>query len=207
MLNPLRLTACLGVMLALVASGCGSTKTTSTSASVTAPANPTPQTASPASPSQTTSPSHTTGPSQTTGHQGATSKRGVVVSPQVVRKVLKEHHIVLKRSPPSKAGEKRPAIETEGRHHISAEIETTFLAACTAAKGSPSNCECIFTTAEKSNAEKGESIAELLGLEVAFKGGLTTGRPATLEEILRHTVKAPQRIRGFAEACARNSKA
>jgi hypothetical protein len=89
------------------------------------------------------------------------------------------------------SGERTPA------HHYPKFLELNFIASCEAAKGSSSSCECILSKQEKSNVEKGQSLAELVALQVAFKEGVS------LEKVTRHGVPVPIGIKRAAEQCAK----
>jgi hypothetical protein len=71
------------------------------------------------------------------------------------------------------------------------------LRACKRAKGSTSSCECIIATQEGNlKVEVGQSLAELLALELAFER-----EHATLEAIRRHRVPSPHLVRRAVLKC------
>jgi hypothetical protein len=79
-------------------------------------------------------------------------------------------------------------------------FQVNFIARCEAAKGSASLCKCVLHKQEFSKEEKGQSLAELLALEVALQKG------ATIPELARPTgprpaIPLPAEIRGRLEAC------
>jgi hypothetical protein len=55
------------------------------------------------------------------------------------------------------------------KHLFSKEIQRKFMETCTNAKGSKARCECVLLRFEVANMEKGQSIAELLFLEVGLR--------------------------------------
>jgi hypothetical protein len=69
--------------------------------------------------------------------------------------------------------------------------------ACKAAKGSTSSCECIIIKQEANlKVERGQTLAELLALEIAFERA-----HASLEDIRRHRVPAPRLVRRVIRQC------
>jgi len=77
------------------------------------------------------------------------------------------------------------------------ELQGKFLRACKAAKGSTSSCECIIVRQEiNRKVEVGQSLAELLALEIAFER-----RHASLEDIRRRRVRAPRLVRQVIRLC------
>jgi hypothetical protein len=77
------------------------------------------------------------------------------------------------------------------------EFQGKFMVACKAAKGSTSSCECIIVKQElKINLEKGQTLAELLALEIAFQR-----ESASLEDIRRHRVPSPRGVRRVTREC------
>jgi hypothetical protein len=191
-------TICLIAAVAVLASGCGSTKkattattattgtiaSTSTGATATAgvPAGKGAQ--KPAQSTGATHAPHATAPEARPEHREAPVK----TTPEQQR-ILKRRAESVK--PGAGSGELTPP------HHYPKFIEFSFMSSCEAAKGSRSKCECILIKQEKSNVEKGQSIAELVALEVAFKEG------ASLEKAMHHGVPLPVRIKRAAEQCGR----
>ena len=77
------------------------------------------------------------------------------------------------------------------------ELQGKFMRACNAAKGSTSSCECIIARQEANlKVERGQTLAELLALEIAFER-----EHASLEDIRRRRVPAPRLIRRVVRAC------
>jgi hypothetical protein len=77
------------------------------------------------------------------------------------------------------------------------ELQGKFLRACERAKGSSSSCECIIARQEANlKVETGQSLAELLALELAFER-----EHATLEAIRRKRVPSPRLVRRAVIKC------
>jgi hypothetical protein len=77
------------------------------------------------------------------------------------------------------------------------ELQGKFMRACKAAKGSTSSCECIIVTQEANlKVEVGQSLAELLALELAFER-----EHASLQSIRRGRVRAPRLVRHAVRKC------
>jgi hypothetical protein len=77
------------------------------------------------------------------------------------------------------------------------ELQGKFMSACKAAKGSTSSCECIIIKQEANlKVERGQSLAELLAVEIAFER-----EHASLEDIRRHRVPSPRLVRRAIRAC------
>jgi hypothetical protein len=162
MSNPRRLTICLLVVPAVLASGCGSSKTASTNttasvnaATTTAPANTNTQTASQSTGS--TGPQHT----NTTPTQKATN-----ATPKT-------------KAPPSHTTAQAPRPRTQTTEpQVSAkrlfplQFKQNFLAAWTAASGSKSSGECIIAKYQAYKGEKGKALAELVGFELVLNNHL-----------------------------------
>ena len=76
------------------------------------------------------------------------------------------------------------------------ELQGKFMRACTAAKGKTSSCECIIVKQEANlKVERGQTLAELLALEIAFSRG------ATLADIRRRRVRSPRLVRRVIREC------
>jgi hypothetical protein len=77
------------------------------------------------------------------------------------------------------------------------ELQGKFLRACTAARGSRSSCECIIARQEGNlKVERGQSLAELLALELAFER-----EHASLQDIRRARVPSPRLVRQVVRVC------
>jgi hypothetical protein len=77
------------------------------------------------------------------------------------------------------------------------ELQGKFLRACKAAKGSTSSCECIIARQEVNlKVERGQSLAELLALELAFER-----EHASVEDVRRRRVRAPRLVRQVIREC------
>ena len=77
------------------------------------------------------------------------------------------------------------------------ELQGKFMLACKAAKGSTSSCECILVRQEANlKVERGQTLAELLALELAF-----AHEHASLEDIRRRRVRSPRLVRRVVREC------
>lgn len=171
--NPRRLTIFLPLALAILASGCGASETSSTSkaASVTtttsAPANTSPSTQTAVQSTGATGTQRTsTAPVQTT--TAPLPKKVTLPSPAVARKL------------PSAV----PPNRSVG-HNYPLEFQQRFIAAWETANGSKSSAECIIAKFEALSGELGRSLGELVGTERA---------------VLNHT-RFSRRARQFATEC------
>jgi len=179
MLKVPRAAVCLPALLAVLASGCGSTKTVSTTV--------------------TTASTPTTG-STNTGTTLPAVKAAKTATQSTGAKHLPTHTTVAppqpqRREKPADAKRKRKEfVETEaeareaGRassekappHQYPRFFQIKFIVSCEAAGGSHSSCECILTKLEKLPGEKEKSLAELLALELEIKNGVPLRRVAGL---------------------------
>lgn len=168
MLKPVRFAICPLVALAVLASGCGSTKTTTTSATAPATAS-TPTTAS------TTG--NTTVPAGK-GAQTATQSRGSTHAPQTTtahtqtpaptQPAVRAYAPHLK----SKSVEPQPKPKPGRRYEFPLEAQRQFIGFCTARNSSKSSCECVIAKFEARKVEEGQAISELLVIGVALRQGL-----------------------------------
>jgi len=203
--RPLRLTICpLAATAVLLVSGCGSAKKASTD-----------ETAS-TNNATTSAPARTTGQSKSsTQAQHATKTRqpkAAKAKPQPKEKAAEAPS----KSKQREAETQKAIFKQEAERHAAATptlqaaerqlplsrrypkfIQGKFLLACRAAKGSKSSCECIVAKQELNlKVEQGQSIAELLALEIAFRQ-----EHASLADIRRHRVLSPRNIREVARKC------
>jgi hypothetical protein len=174
---------CWCFALAVVANACGeSTQTTSTTARTSPPVTEsahtvTQSTASTQAP-KTATPAR---PGKGAGAIGkapgrnaeAVKPRGVATTPPVAPKRVVAKGHVFPRS-----------------------VKANFLAACGAAKGSPSSCGCVLAQQELRKVEKGQSIAELVILEVAM-----VQKHATLQQTMQRGVLLPEGVQHSLERC------
>jgi hypothetical protein len=192
MSKALYLTMFLLVALAVLASGCGSTRTASTNAGTSAPANQTSQAV-------------TTGPST-----GATEAQHAATAPKPkaaeAKPERREKAAEAKREPERPGSEKgteaaNPTLEAAERQvprrrRYPKFFQREFMVRCEAAKGSASRCACIVAKLEKNGkVETGQSLAELLALKIAMEHG------ASLEEAKRQSVPLPIGVRRDVIAC------
>jgi hypothetical protein len=145
--------------LAVLASGCGSTETASTSkvastnAGTSAPAGETPHTTS-----QSTAPK--------AAHQTAKVPAGKAP------RANPEHQATVPTTSTEAAKPKTKAakpVQAPLRHRYPLDVKNSFIAVCTAAKGSTSSCECIVAKYESMNVEEGRSLGGLLSVELSLK--------------------------------------
>ncbi len=192
------LAVCLLVAPALIASGCGSTETASTSktaeasGSTSAPSNESTQTAA-----------------QSTGSTGAqnTAKARAPKAPEAEAKpkrqekaaeVTRRRELEEREKKAARAEAPKPspglAKDVPRARRYPPEISGPYYYLCEAGKGSPGTCECILVKLELTNVEKGRSIAELLAVEVALK-------KASLATIMNQGVALPENARRAAGEC------
>jgi hypothetical protein len=169
-------------VLAVLSSGCGSTKTastpTTTSTSKTASTN-----------------AGTTAPAGK-GAQSATQSTSSKHAPPTTAPEAKP----AREQKAAKVQAVKPTVESaEGvppSHRFPRPVQVKFIASCGAAKGSNSSCECILTKLEQANVEKGQSIAELIALELELKNGVS------LQEAPHHGAEPlPVRVKRDVEEC------
>jgi hypothetical protein len=193
MLKVPRAAVCLPALLAVLASGCGSTKSVSTTV--------------------TTASTPTTG-STNTGTTLPAVKAAKTATQSTGAKHLPTHTTVAPAKPqpkPQQEKRRREVFQPEGSLENKTEVEEAgrassekappgqyprffqirFIVSCEAAKGSHSSCECILTRSEKSKVEKGQSLAELIALELEFKKGVP----------LRGVAGLPRRVQRITNEC------
>ena len=186
----MRLPTCMIVGLAVLASGCGSTKTasvyvtasTSTNAGTTAPAGSSAQSA-------TQSTNSTQAPQTTATKAKAESPRAPEAKPE--RKQPASGAGAQAVTPGNGSGEVLPPRSRRYPRFF----QLKFISSCEAAGGSHSSCECILITQEKRNVEKGQSMAELLALDLELRRGIS------LQKAAHHGVLLPSGVQRSAEAC------
>jgi hypothetical protein len=196
-----RLAIFLIVGLAVPASGCGSTKTvstttttasapttasTSTNAGTTAPARKGAQTATQSTGAKNAP--HTTAPKAKPQRR----EKAAEAKPQRVVKALKKTAEELELG--------RGSSEKSPPHRFPRLFQLRFIVSCEAAKGSNSSCECILTKLEKSNVEKGQSIAELLVLQGELQSG------TSFQAVARGRVRLPRKVKRYTKECGSRSK-
>jgi hypothetical protein len=215
------LAICLFAALPVLASGCGSTKTASTNNTATTSASASP----PATQStRTVPPSTVSKPVQHSGkapepkvaqssaeqkQKAAEAKakqkeQAAIADRERKKKAAEDEHVRLLRR--KVEGERhaaaRPGLESvEARLPLKRRypkvLQGKFLVACKAARGSTSSCECIIAKQElKLNLEQGQTLAELLALEIAFQK-----EGASLEDVRRHRVPSPRGVRRVTVEC------
>jgi hypothetical protein len=160
--KPLRLTACLPLALAVIASGCGSTKTASTSttastnAGTSAPSNGSSQTAT-----------HST--SSNEARQRSEANKQKAAKARLGRQAKGSQRSTEAAKPKTQAAKGQAPPKLQYLYPLDAR--QNFIATCMAAKGSKSGCECIIAKYESRKVVEGQSLAELLGVEVGLKDG------------------------------------
>jgi hypothetical protein len=197
MRRPVRLAIWVLVAAATLVSGCGSTKQTSTSS--TASKN--------ASTGATANSGTQTVPRGASSKKSQHAKKAVEPKPAEAKPKPKEtpeaenRRLVRKREAYQRAAA-RPTLEIAEmdlpvKRRYPKELQGKFMRACKAAKGSTSSCECIVVKQESNlKVERGQSLAELLALEIAF-----ARHAASLEDIRRRRVRSPRLIRRVIREC------
>jgi hypothetical protein len=221
MRKSVRLAICLFAAPAVLVSGCGSTKTASTksaattSASASAPAN---QSTGTVPPSTSSKPAHHAGkahepkvaranPAQQQkaaeakreqrekAARAARERKEQAAEEESVRRLRRK--VAAQRRAAARPGLEAVEARLPLRRRYPKELQGKFLVACRAAKGSSSSCECIIAKQELNlKLEKGQTLAELLALEIAFQR-----EGASLEDIRRHRVPSPRGVRRVAQEC------
>jgi hypothetical protein len=196
MRGPPRLVICLLVAATLLVGGCGSAK----KASTTSAANTNVGTSAPANVS--------TVPKGASTKESQHAKKAVTPS---AAEAKPEQNQTAAAEEIRRHQRQREANERAARTQILAvaeydvplnrrypkELQGKFLRACKATKGSTSSCECIIARQEGNlKVEVGQSLAELLALELAFKR-----EHASLEDIRRRRVRSPSLVRQVVRQC------
>lgn len=218
MFRPLSLAICLLVAPAVLASGCGSTKTSTTNATTTIPAAAgggaagstgatTSQRATTNAPASKSAPATSSAPASkgfvipgVSGKEAHHFKEALEVQHQLVAGHLTKQAAKAKRehiereleaeTRPPKTGPETIRLSVPRRLQYPSEVQTKFITGCTTARESTASCECILAKFEETGIEMGQGIAELLYLEARIR----------LHEPL------PRRIQRFVVAC-KNARA
>jgi hypothetical protein len=195
-LKPGSFAVCLLVAPALIASGCGSTETASTSktagasASTSAPSNESTQTAA-----QSTG---STGAQNTVKAREPKAPKAKPTLQEKAAEVTRRRELTEREKKAAQAEAPKPspgfAKDVPRARRYPPEISQPYYYLCEAGKGSPGTCECILVKLELTNVEKGRSIAELLAVEVALK-------KASLPTIMNQGVALPENARRAAGEC------
>jgi hypothetical protein len=210
MRKPLHLAICLLVAPAVLVSGCGSTRTASTnntastSASATAPATQsTPTVAQSTSSKAAQHASKARKPKATKAKPERKQKPAAAKGEQKETAAEAEAYQRYKRKQEAaRRAAARPGLEAaEARLPVKRrypkDLQGKFMVLCKAAKGSTSSCECIIVKQElNTKLEIGQTLAELLALEIAFQR-----EGASLEDIRQHRVLSPRVVRRVTREC------
>lgn len=219
MRSPLHLTACLLGGLALAASGCGgsSTKTATTTSATSASTGATAQTTAQTPSHSTGATGHSTGatgPStRSVAKQKAAEARAKAAEAAAEAKLLREKRAAEQRIAEIRAKNRSlsPAVRKarfeagvraarKKRKPYPPYLQQNFMTACEAGKGSTSVCMCILTKQEFSKVESGQSLAEVLALELALhEGRAVTEVRQTVAP--RRPIALPAGVRLHAEEC------
>jgi hypothetical protein len=167
--NPRLLVALLTVGLALIVVGCGSSETSPTSTAASTGASAPVSTTPPAVVQSTaTTPKTTTAktPEQHPSATATTPKTTTPARPKVV---------IVKRTAKAPA-----SVQAPPRYIYPPEAQGHFIAFCTTGGGSKTSCECVIAKYEARKVphgtslveEEGETLSELLGIEVGLKDHL-----------------------------------
>ena len=192
MRRPLHLATYLLVAAAVLLSGCGSTKKTSTTG-----------TASTGASAAQNVPRGTSTKEPHHGKKGVTPKapEATPEQKQAAAEAEAGRRIVRKRQANERAaariGLKAAEADLPLKRRYPKELQGKFMLACKAAKGSTSSCECILVRQEANlKVERGQTLAELLALELAF-----AHEHASLEDIRRRRVRSPRLVRRVVREC------
>jgi hypothetical protein len=193
---PPRLVICLLVAAALLVSGCGSSKNASTT--ITENTN-----VGPSAPASVSTVPQGTSAKESPHANTAVTPRAAEPKPEqnqtaVAEKVRRHQR---QRAAYERAAHTRILGAAEAdlplNRRYPKELQGKFLRACKAAKGSTSSCECIIATQEGNlKVEVGQSLAELLALEIAFQR-----EHASLEDVRRRRVRSPRFVRKVVRQC------
>lgn len=155
--KPLRLTICLLVVPAILASGCGSSKTATTTTTST---------------SATTTSARTSATTPTTSHStGSKAPQQTTTTPAQKTTTATPKTQTL----PSQPNPQASTLETGAtgahaspRHLFPLELQQKFLAAWLAAHLSKSSGECVIAKFEAQKIIEGRALAEMVGFELAL---------------------------------------
>lgn len=204
MANSRVISAC--VVLAVLASGCGSSSTT-TSTVASAPSINTATNTATRTATQGTSP--TTTPKPSPPPQSAQTKAARQIESKATERKVKAaeqankalFRAIAKSLPPT------PTHLPPSRR-FPEDVQARFLGACQVGKGSPSVCKCVLAKMELRPLEnresvtetRGRSIAETLILGEALVGGVV--HPGvTVDQAIRRAVPIPRRVRETLATC------
>ena len=151
------------ILVAVVASGCGSSKKarTTTTATTSAIAGTTASTGATTTQSTTTRPKpHTTKPPARKPPERPLGQSLGAPGPANAS------------TPKIKIPPEPKAPPRGGKYTYPREAQSNFIGVCLSGGGSKSSCECIIEKFEARRVEEGQSLAELLGFELALKSGL-----------------------------------
>lgn len=194
-MRPFRLASCLLVVAAILASGCGATSTSSTTTSVsTSVSTGASGSSSPPTATQGTSSAEAArrakagepaGAKTAPGHQGraAEAKREAEHStPEEIAQAT------------APGGGFLNNVQLKKRYPVRAQRE--FIAKCERGKGSTPACECIVAKLELSPVDKGQSLAEMLAIEVALDY-----KKASMSEVFGQRVRLPRPVQRVIKEC------
>jgi len=192
--RPPRLLSCLLVAVAMLVSGCGSTKKTSTSSAASKNAS----TGASANSGAQTAPRGASTAQKAVKPKTAEAKPNhklTAAEAEETRRILQKQKINERAA--ARIGLQAAEADLPLKRRYPKELQGKFMRACKAAKGSTSSCECIIVRQEANlKVERGQTLAELLALEIAFERD-----HAKLEDIRRRRVPSPRIIRRVVRAC------
>jgi hypothetical protein len=195
---PALLLICLLFLVASVASGCGSTKkprttgAASTSVGTSAPAK---VGIVPKGPSTKAS-QHTKTAGEPSSTEAKAGQGQTATEAQEIQRQRRQREADVRAAHTQILGAAEADVPPNRRYPK--ELQGRFLRACKAAKGSTSSCECIIARQEGNlKVERGQSLAELLALEIAFER-----EHASLADIRRRRVRSPRLVRRVVRECA-----
>jgi hypothetical protein len=200
MANSRVISAC--VVLAVVASGCGGSKTTTTSTVASAPSINTATGTATGTATQGTSP--TTTQKASPPPQSTQTKAAPKIESKARDRKVKAYEQANKALFKAKAKPIPPTPTHLPRSRRFPEaVQETFLAQCQVGKGSPSLCKCVLAKQELRPIERLESVTEARGRSIAetLILGEALLRGTTVDQALRHAVPLPRRVRGALATC------
>jgi len=200
---PARVVICVLVVAASLMSGCGSTKKASTTSiassnvGTSTPPNAStgPTGAAVSNGTGTKASQHTKKAAEPTPAEGKPGRNEADAEAKENRRLQRQREANIRAAGTNILGAAEQDVPLKRRYPK--ELQGKFLRACKAAKGSTSSCECIIARQEVNlKVEQGQSLAELLALELAFER-----EHASLEDIRRRRVRAPRLVRHVVREC------
>jgi len=191
----LRLTILLLVVAAVLVSGCGSSRKASSTSSANTSAG------TGASPAQTVPrgasarSQHTKKPAEPKPAEASPGPHETAAEARENLRRQREREADVRAAGTPSLGAAEADLPLHRRYPK--ELQGKFLRACKRARGSTSTCECIIARQEANlRVERGQTLAELLALEIAFER-----EHATLQDIRHRRVRSPRLVRRTVREC------